>query len=265
MTKPVRDVKLRWLGHFLAALTVVLVTQLGTGNPSAAATQIRVGAQTSDAKVVAPHCSIGGDRRVGSGQSTYDSVLAALPVAEDPVAAVSRDALGYGYGAATIYDASVWCVDARTVARVEAVGRQATVVPLRSQVDAASAGSVVVSGFGVAAEALPALEIDAARMPNIARNVQSALDEGHPGVLNRTMDTDLMKLNRAGACRGFCGPGSPDEYPFASTLQGGAGARVAGVPLNEQFIQGAVIRNFYAKFGIGDGDPFRVFVTGLEP
>lgn len=33
---------------------------------------------------------------------------------------------------------------------------------------------------------LPTLEIDAQRMPNIARNIQSALDEGHPGILNRT-------------------------------------------------------------------------------
>jgi hypothetical protein len=65
--------------------------------------------------------------------------------------------------------------------------------------------------FVIAAEALPTLEIDASRMPNIARNVQSTLDEGHPGILNRTMDTDLMKINRAEACRGFCGSGSPDE------------------------------------------------------
>lgn len=75
-------------------------------------------------------------------------------------------------------------------------------------------------------------------MPNIAKNIQSALDEGHPGILSRTADNSLIRSNRAAACEGFCGPGSPDEYPFASTLQGGAGARVAGVPIGEQRIQG---------------------------
>jgi hypothetical protein len=39
---------------------------------------------------------------------------------------------------------------------------------------------------------------------------------------------------------------------------------VVGVPLQEQYIQGAMLRNFYAKYGIGDGDIFRVAVTGLE-
>jgi RHS repeat-associated protein len=122
-------------------------------------------------------------------------------------------------------------------------------------------------GAGIAARAaedLPTLEVDAGRMPNIARNFQSAIDEGQPSVLNRTTDPALIRANRAAACAGFCGPGSPDEYPFASTLQGGAGARVAGVPLQEQFIQGALLRNFYAKYGIGEGDPFQVTVNGLE-
>ena len=89
---------------------------------------------------------------------------------------------------------------------------------------------------------LPTLEFDAQRMPNIARNVQSALDEGHPSILTRTTNEDLINANRAAATGGFSGPGSPDEYPFASTYEGGAGARAAGVPLNEQHIQGAVIR-----------------------
>lgn len=63
---------------------------------------------------------------------------------------------------------------------------------------------------------------------------------------------------------GLLWAGSPDEYPFASTLQGGAGARVAGVPLQEQRIQGRVLSRFYQKYGIGDGDQFGVAVTGLD-
>lgn len=110
---------------------------------------------------------------------------------------------------------------------------------------------------------LPALEIDAKRMPNIARNIQDALDEGHPGVLNRTTDRLQIRSNRRAACSGFCGPGSPDEYPFASTTQGGAGARVAGVSIAEQRIQGGVLARFYAEHRVGHGDPFRVVVVGL--
>ncbi|WP_344071184.1 NucA/NucB deoxyribonuclease domain-containing protein, partial [Prauserella alba] len=123
-------------------------------------------------------------------------------------------------------------------------------------------------GFGTEAGAanveLPVLEIEAARMPNIAENVQSALDEGHPRILARTTDESLIRGNRAAACEGFCGPGSPDEYPFASTRQGGAGARVAGVPIGEQRIQGGVLSRFYRKYSIGEGDLFRVIVRGLE-
>lgn len=96
------------------------------------------------------------------------------------------------------------------------------------------------------------------------KNVQSAMDEGHPDILSRTTDESLIRGNRAAACRGFCGSGSPDEYPFASTEQGGAGARVEGVPIGEQRIQGGVLSSFYQKYAIGDGDLFRVVVRGLE-
>src|SRR5260370_42270649 len=81
----------------------------------------------------------------------------------------------------------------------------------------------------------------------IARNVQPALDEGQPSILTRTTSENLINANRAAACEGLCGPGSPDEYPFAPTYEGGAGAGVAGVPLAEQRIQGGVISSFYAN------------------
>jgi hypothetical protein len=91
------------------------------------------------------------------------------------------------------------------------------------------------------------------------------LDEGHPALLQRTTDDALIRSNRSTACAGFRGPGSPDEYPFASTLQGGGGARVAGVPIGEQRIQGGLMSSFYQKFGLQEGDWSRVIVTGLEP
>lgn len=80
-------------------------------------------------------------------------------------------------------------------------------------------------------------------------------------VLNRTTIEADIDANRSAACAGFCGrPLSPDEYPFASSMQGGAGAQIMGVPLKEQRIQGGVLSAFYRKFGIGHGDPFEVVV-----
>lgn len=74
-------------------------------------------------------------------------------------------------------------------------------------------GSVGVAGGGgfeaFAGEPqkdLPTVEIDANRMPTIARNIQSALDKGHPSVLNRTTDQDLISSNRAAATSGFGRP-----------------------------------------------------------
>ena len=130
------------------------------------------------------------------------------------------------------------------------------------QLGALAVGKVAALG-AVETEAaqVPTLEIDASRMPNIARNIQTAIDEGQPDLLFRETDPGVISANRAAACAGFCGGGSPDEYPFASTMQGGAGARIEGVPLVEQRIQGGVLSSFYQKFGIGQGDPFRVSVN----
>ena len=84
--------------------------------------------------------------------------------------------------------------------------------------------------------------------------------EGYPSIPHRETDPAKIRANRRAACEGFQGEGSPDEYPFASTIEGGAGARIAGVPALEQQIQGGVISRFYVKFGISQGDSFMVVV-----
>jgi hypothetical protein len=134
----------------------------------------------------------------------------------------------------------------------EVVGRAAAAI-----FDAVTAGSRVATATTAD---LPRLTIDAGRMPGIAQNIQSAQDAGLPSILNRETEQAIIDANRAAATRGFRGPGSPDEYPFASTTQGGAGARVSGVPLIEQKIQGGILSRFYQDFGIGQGDSFQVFV-----
>lgn len=118
---------------------------------------------------------------------------------------------------------------------------------------------------GPLSETLPALEINAARMPNIAQNIQNALDEGQPSILTRQTLQAMIRANRAAACAGFCGPESPDEYPFASTLEGGAGAHVESVPLSKQNIQGGTLASFYQQYGIGPGGQFQVTVNWGEP
>ncbi len=106
----------------------------------------------------------------------------------------------------------------------------------------------------------PKLVIDSAKMPNIARNIRNAQAKGAPQILTRTQDPTRIVSNRRTACAGFCGVGSPDEYPFATTYEGGKGAFVSGVPLQEQRIQGGTLHQFYEQFNIKDGDKFRVIV-----
>jgi hypothetical protein len=56
-------------------------------------------------------------------------------------------------------------------------------------------------------------------------------------------------------------PMSWDEYPFASSIQGGSGASVRQVPLHENMIQGGIIGACYMLEDINVGDSFLVIVT----
>lgn len=47
-------------------------------------------------------------------------------------------------------------------------------------------------------------------------------------------------------------------------IEGRAGARVAGVPVGEQYVQDGTLAQFYARNGIGQGDRFQVVVGSLE-
>ncbi len=81
--------------------------------------------------------------------------------------------------------------------------------------------------------------VDASRMPFIARNTKLAWEEDLPAVL--TMNRPKYRENRRLACGGFKrihSRGQCDEYPMASTDEGGAGARVEEVPDRENQCQG---------------------------
>jgi hypothetical protein len=69
--------------------------------------------------------------------------------------------------------------------------------------------------------------------------------------------------NRAAALRDVPNiPGlSRDEFPFASSMQGGAGSWVGHIPAWQQDAQGALITNFVRANNILPGMQYRVVVV----
>ncbi len=105
--------------------------------------------------------------------------------------------------------------------------------------------------------------LDAAKMPFITRNIQLAWTDGQPFILTRA--SQLQNANRAKACtssfvRRFP-KSSCDEYPFASTQEGGSGARVEEVHLDEQNCQGGTLSRGYQTAKIANGDQFLVVIS----
>jgi hypothetical protein len=108
---------------------------------------------------------------------------------------------------------------------------------------------------------VPTVVFSRAKAPEIGKNFDEAVNDGHPTTLNRVTSKIARRANRRDALAGHTpAPAgqSLDEYPFASSSQGGAGARVAPVPAAEQNYQGGVLGSFYQNNGILDGDPFNV-------
>lgn len=142
----------------------------------------------------------------------------------------------------------------------------ASAVPfLRPASAAARPAAGVASGSvsRLAAEAvgdIPTVVFSRSRAPGIARNFDNAVANGAPTRLTRVGDA-ARKANRRAALRGQGRPAagqSLDEYPFASTAQGGSGAFVRPVPVGEQSYQGGVLSRFYQNRGVRPGDPFDV-------
>lgn len=104
--------------------------------------------------------------------------------------------------------------------------------------------------------------LDAAVMPFITRNIKLAAAAGKPTFLTK-VDEVRADLNRKVACRGFKSryiKGSCDEYPFASSAEGGAGARVEEVPAREQSCQGNALMRQYGKQKIVPGSRYHVAI-----
>jgi hypothetical protein len=111
---------------------------------------------------------------------------------------------------------------------------------------------------------LPALEISLSRHPQLAENIHHAQRAGHPSVLTYAGgDARAANARRAQATNGV--PRIPgltrDEYPFASTLEGGAGSWVGHVPGNQNSAQGGIIADFARRHGLQGGDLFEVKIV----
>jgi hypothetical protein len=109
------------------------------------------------------------------------------------------------------------------------------------------------------------LTIDAATHPQLAENIAHAQAAGRPSVLTYNGGGAAAQANRGAATQGIPRiPGtSVDEYPFASTTQGGAGAWVGHVPVRQQLQQGGIIRQFLEREGLVRGDSFIVRVINF--
>lgn len=131
-------------------------------------------------------------------------------------------------------------------------------------------------GFTVSASAnLPVMIYSKTEFPVIAQGIEDAIKKGHPDVLTRLhpkLDKKRINNQRAAATRplkkeGRKNPASKpaghtvDEYPFASTAEGGKGAHTVWAPEAEQQAQAQLIRNFNRNFNIQPGGQYRVMVV----
>jgi RHS repeat-associated protein len=101
-------------------------------------------------------------------------------------------------------------------------------------------------------------------IPTVAVHVASAQAVGYPIILTRTTSQQAI-TNRylALGFRRYTPAGflmSWDEYPFASSVQGGLGASVQRVLLRENLIQGGIIGGSYTLERISVGDDYVVVV-----
>jgi hypothetical protein len=107
---------------------------------------------------------------------------------------------------------------------------------------------------------VPKVTFSRAKGPGLGKNFDNAVAAGEPTRLTK-VSAAARDANRRAALRGQ--PPAPagqslDEYPFASSAEGGAGSHVMAVPRAEQNYQGGVLSAFYQKHKIQPGDQFDV-------
>jgi hypothetical protein len=128
---------------------------------------------------------------------------------------------------------------------------------------------ITLTAWVVQAQTPPTVTFSRARVPNIAAHISQAQGSGKPTELTYLgPNSPTQSKNRTAACGSFkpsaadtaAGKTSCDEYPFASTAEGGAGASTAAVPPSEQNSQGGTLGSFYTANKLVAGSKFRVAV-----
>lgn len=114
------------------------------------------------------------------------------------------------------------------------------------------------------APGLPVLEFDSTEFPNKTKVMTQKMGKTKRKTLTRQTGRSKIRRNRRAALKGKKKAGknlSLDEFPFASTRQGGKGAAVRAIPVSEQNAQGGKMSSFYQNNNIKDGDSFIVKVV----
>ncbi len=124
------------------------------------------------------------------------------------------------------------------------------------------------------ADFTPTIAFSAAQLPEIAAHVQRAQAAGQPGgrpsgrPLERLTGPQVNRNRRASCPRSLVRrfrrarpDGSCDEYPFASSAQGGSGSSVANVAQRENSSQGGQLGGFYDRERILLNDAYWVAVA----
>jgi len=98
------------------------------------------------------------------------------------------------------------------------------------------------------------------RTPEIYKHTLNSFRMGKPNILHYESDKKVQRSNRYQATKNLPPRGSEglerDEYPYASTKEGGVGANVAYVPKGENGKQGNDLQVIYKT--MNDGDAFLV-------
>jgi hypothetical protein len=121
-----------------------------------------------------------------------------------------------------------------------------------------------VDSAGSASE-LPVHEIDSGAFPGVAANFANAVASGKSPIVTRLTGRSNIRANRNAAQSGAPRPGtlgnglSWEEFPFASTREGGAGATLSLIPLTENSAHGLTsLWPFLRDNGVKGGDQYYV-------
>lgn len=111
---------------------------------------------------------------------------------------------------------------------------------------------------------IPIVKVSATRMPMTAAHIERA-QRGTRAMLLTYIGINSNNDNRDNACtkqrKAELKPLTCDEYPFATTHQGGAKASTEGVPYFEMRRQGGDVNGFYRRNKFVGGEAFAVVVV----